>query len=53
MSDHTSGSRNGTLTSAVDITGFDTTIGFTQWANKPATANADVSSIFSSEEGDR
>ncbi|KAG6821457.1 hypothetical protein H0H93_010181 [Arthromyces matolae] len=29
-----------------DITGYDSTIGFTQWANKPATTNADTMFAF-------
>ncbi|KAG6890091.1 hypothetical protein C0995_012040 [Termitomyces sp. Mi166 len=29
-----------------DIVGYDSTIGFTQWANKPATTNADLVSQF-------
>ncbi|KAG5647829.1 hypothetical protein DXG03_007753 [Asterophora parasitica] len=29
-----------------DIIGFDSSIGFTQWANKPATTNADLVSQF-------
>ncbi|KAH0582754.1 hypothetical protein H2248_010669 [Termitomyces sp. 'cryptogamus'] len=29
-----------------DIVGYDSTIGFTQWANKPATTNADLVTQF-------
>jgi hypothetical protein len=27
----------------VDVAGYDSSVGFTTWANNPATANADVS----------
>ena len=30
----------------VEISGYDTSLGFSQWANKPATRNADVCRIF-------
>ena len=30
------------ITSQVDVKGFDSTVGFTQWANKPAKQDAPV-----------
>ena len=36
------GATDSTYFSAVDITGLDSSIGFTQWANKPAEEDAQV-----------
>ena len=40
---YTSSSRSLILNVSVDIAGYDSTIGFTQWTNQPSTDHATVS----------